>query len=65
MDYLFCFGLGCASTFCFMAAFYLKKECQVVERLEEIREEVEFLVEEQETDMSGILQIVDEIEENI
>lgn len=62
MDYLLCFGLGCASTFFLSAASVLKKECRIVELLEEIREEARLIVEE-DTDMSGILSLVDEIED--
>lgn len=63
MNILVGFGLGCGFTFCFMAASYFKKECEVADLLEAIREEVEFLKEEKETDLSGISSLVDEIEE--
>lgn len=63
MNYLVGFGLGCGFTFSFMAASYLKKECEVVELLEAIREEVQFLKDEKETDLSGISSLVDEIED--
>jgi hypothetical protein len=65
MDYLLCFGLGCASTFFLSAAAVLKNQCDVVKLLEDIREEAAFLAEETNTDMTGILNIVDEIEDVI